>query len=41
MGIKAVGAFGPLMQFTCGTEFAAPRFTSALFENTRDWMTVG
>ncbi|WP_257004975.1 lysine N(6)-hydroxylase/L-ornithine N(5)-oxygenase family protein [Streptomyces sp. Tue6028] len=29
-GIKAAATFGPLMRFTCGTRFAAPRLAAAL-----------
>ncbi|MGW2523343.1 FAD-dependent oxidoreductase [Streptomyces sp. NPDC001617] len=28
-GIQAAGTFGPLLRFTCGTEFAAPRLAGA------------
>lgn len=29
-GIQAAATFGPLMRFTCGTQFAAPRLAAAL-----------
>ena len=29
-GIQAAATFGPLLRFTCGTEFAAPRLAAAL-----------
>ena len=29
-GIQAAGTFGPLLRFTCGTEFAAPRLAGAV-----------
>lgn len=29
-GIQAAATFGPLLRFTCGTEFAAPRLTDAV-----------
>ncbi|MFE4413879.1 NAD(P)-binding domain-containing protein [Streptomyces sp. NPDC056821] len=34
-GIKAAATFGPLMRFTCGTEFAAPRLAVSLSASTR------
>ncbi|PBC65761.1 oxidoreductase [Streptomyces sp. Tue6028] len=32
-GIKAAATFGPLMRFTCGTRFAAPRLAAGLSAN--------
>ncbi|MGW4825657.1 hypothetical protein ACWEP4_44100 [Streptomyces sp. NPDC004227] len=34
-GIKAAATFGPLMRFTCGTEFAAPRLAAAVSRDIR------
>ncbi|MEV5012638.1 hypothetical protein [Streptomyces sp. NPDC055692] len=34
-GFKAAATFGPLMRFTCGTEFAAPRLAAAVSRNNR------
>ncbi|MFJ5304139.1 NAD(P)-binding domain-containing protein [Streptomyces sp. NPDC088350] len=33
-GIQAAATFGPLLRFTCGTEFAAPRLASAVAGRT-------
>ncbi|MGW1030126.1 FAD-dependent oxidoreductase [Streptomyces sp. NPDC002577] len=34
-GIKSAATFGPLMRFTCGTRFAAPRLADALSSSLR------
>ncbi|MGW5582627.1 NAD(P)-binding domain-containing protein [Streptomyces sp. NPDC003857] len=34
-GIQAAGTFGPLLRFTCGTTFAAPRLAAAVSANRR------
>ncbi|MFE7214150.1 FAD-dependent oxidoreductase [Streptomyces sp. NPDC001698] len=34
-GIQAAATFGPLLRFTCGTKFAAPRLAAAVFANKR------
>ncbi|WP_308429401.1 hypothetical protein [Streptomyces albiflavescens] len=33
-GIQAAATFGPLLRFTCGTEFAAPRLAGAVAQRT-------
>ncbi|MFG2524915.1 NAD(P)-binding domain-containing protein [Streptomyces sp. NPDC048527] len=34
-GIQAAGTFGPVLRFTCGTEFAAPRLAASLAARAR------
>ncbi|MGW4817474.1 NAD(P)-binding domain-containing protein [Streptomyces sp. NPDC004227] len=34
-GMQAAATFGPLLRFTCGTKFAAPRLAAAVFANKR------
>lgn len=40
-GIQAAATFGPLLRFTCGTKFAAPRLAAAVSANRKGDRAAG